>query len=691
MKKLVDTIQKKRTNIFLVFLWGLAWLLPWGSLTVEGNMIVLFLFDMFKLGLAILFFLLPGLLLYLLIYGERDVRMAGLLSIAITFSVLIVGLIGLAGRIFGFSFQSVKMIFVLIGGIEILILAFRKLQVRLSKKFWNELRDLLTNPPLVLALLIAVLLMFHDQLFHVDDYTYLAYLTNWQNANILGFKNIVHDLDVIENARYWLAMLPMSEAVLADLSGLSGLLLLGSYLEIYLVIFAIITLYWVARFLGLSCREAGFAALVQIALYSWMVTDYVPTGYWFYLNLSQDKVFASFLIFPTLLFFSLNYIKDADLKNLSLVALAGISMVLTHPVIFVFSVFVILLIGVVVLFLKEVRLHNFGVLSGSFALMMLPHFFIRLFMRRVGQLAIDAASVRDSFESESIVHVVSDVFYGLAPESLLLMDIDVANNVGRIAVIFFRFLPVSIPLLAFLIAIKKINQKPVYWYIFSSVFLTLFATLPYTGWILGYFVSGRMLSRVAWLLPLGICFALVLRELVGQKFFKHSMPLISTVLLGVIFVFVSPVLVLGFSQRFSAYFDAVTYYKQLTQVGHYIDNHTEEPVVAVALDYKDTQFLPGVSANTRLISFRERKVYNGHNDSLSLVEAQKRIDDSRKIQSIGENMLAQDYCNLLSTYNIKYIVTKTLPKIRFENKISSCLPSYQVLFKAKRFLVLGHE
>jgi len=61
----------------------------------------------------------------------------------------------------------------------------------------------------------------------------------------------------------------------------------------------------------------------------------------------------------------------------------------------------------------------------------------------------------------------------------------------------------------FIIAFKKIKDGQLYWYVFASIFLTLFATIPYTGWILGYFVSGRMISRASWFLPLGIGIVLI--------------------------------------------------------------------------------------------------------------------------------------------------------------------------------------
>lgn len=76
---------------------------------------------------------------------------------------------------------------------------------------------------------------FHDHLFFIDDFTYLGYLTNWQHATHLNFNNIIHKMDIIEIERFWLTMYLMGQALLSDLSGVPGILLLGNYLELFLV------------------------------------------------------------------------------------------------------------------------------------------------------------------------------------------------------------------------------------------------------------------------------------------------------------------------------------------------------------------------------------------------------------------------------------------------------------------------
>jgi hypothetical protein len=100
-----------------------------------------------------------------------------------------------------------------------------------------------------------------NYLFFIDDWSYLAYLTNWQYSTHLNFTEIIFGTTSTDLARFWLALYPMGQALLSDLSGVPGILLLGNYLEIFLVIIANLAMYHFARTLGLSRRSAGFSVL----------------------------------------------------------------------------------------------------------------------------------------------------------------------------------------------------------------------------------------------------------------------------------------------------------------------------------------------------------------------------------------------------------------------------------------------
>jgi len=231
-------------------------------------------------------------------------------------------------------------------------------------------------------------------------------------------------------------------------------------------------------------------------------------------------------------------------------------------------------------------------------------------------------SASESFEIERYTRVVNDVFYGLNPDALKFVDFDVNEVQNNYALQLFRLTPVILALLAGGVALLNLQKGPLYWYVFSCILLIAFATLPYTGWLLGYFVSARLISRASWFSPLGIGSVLVLAvaknwwdgrgKLVRLQQFGRFSKILSGTMIGLIscVVFISPILMSQILPRIPKFFEVLYHNKQLAQVGTYITQNTTGSVVAIALDPWDTQLLPGVSSHVSLISFREEKYDN---------------------------------------------------------------------------------
>jgi len=142
--------------------------------------------------------------------------------------------IGLAGRFLGFSFELVKFIFAFVGLVELIALTktYPSLLQR-NRVICGRLRESINNPPLLAALFFGVIYLFNAALFFVDDWTYLAYITNWQHSTHLNFTEVIFGTTSADPARFWLSLYPMGQALLSDLSGIPGILLLGNYLEIF--------------------------------------------------------------------------------------------------------------------------------------------------------------------------------------------------------------------------------------------------------------------------------------------------------------------------------------------------------------------------------------------------------------------------------------------------------------------------
>lgn len=703
-KNLIKLLERNRFHLSFGLVWILVWGIPWGKLSsIQGNLILAFLTDMVRLGVALSLFIFPGALLYILFRGDdqRDSVWPGIISIGFTFSVFIVALIGLIGRIVGLSFVVVKYGFVVVGLVQLWLVAVYKPDFRISKhELSGSLRNTLRNPPLILALVLATLMTFHDYLFFIDDTTYLAYLTSWQHALQLGFKNIVHGTDSIEIVRFWLAMNPMWQALLSDLSGLPGLVLLGNYLELFLVPLAVITAYWFARILGLSQKAAGFAVLIQITLYAWMLGDHFPVGMWFYQSLSEDKVIAAFIFAPVFFTFGLSYIQNPERKKWILVFITGIVLTLTHPVILFYSACIVLCMGVFAIVMKKTGWREIFQLTVIVVIVMLPYLMIRVIDHSsVFATPYDAVSARESFEIERYTRVANDIFYGLNPDALKFVNFEIGDSKINTVLQIFRLTPVFVALLAGVIALINLRKGPLYWYILSCVLLIGFATIPYTGWILGYFVSARLISRAAWFSPMGLGGALLL--VVIRNWLKSSNILarmkpcllsrsLSGTGLGLIActVFISPVLVYHFLPRIPAYFEVLDHNKQLSQVGAYIDQNTTGPVTAIALDYWDTQLLPGVSAHTMLISFREETEYNGFNYFLSIDEIRQRIYASNVIRSLENNVLDDERCGYIKKFGVRFVVAQNDTVETFKSKLRKCNFVIEDISRTKNLILL---
>lgn len=701
MSIIINLLKSKRKLLFVSLLWILVWVIPWGKLpTAHGNLYLVFLTDMIRLGIAIGIFIVPGTSLYVLLrrYSDPFHDWAGIVPVGFTLSVFLIAVIGLIGRIAGFSFGLVRSMFALVGMLELILVTIFKPDLIVPKDWLRQsFRSVGQNPPLLFALVIATLMTLHNDLLFIDDTSYLAYLTNWQYSSRLGFMNIVHDANVIENIRYWLALYPMGQALLSDLSGVPGVLLFGNYLELFLVPLAVVTSYWFARVLGLSKKAAGFSALIQVSLYTWMLGDELPAGLWFYQNMAEDKVSAAFILAPVFFAMVLYFVQKPTRNNRLLVIFSGFSMTLTHPVILFFSCAIAASVALFAWIARKLGVRQAMEILIICVGLMIPYAIIRL-SDRTGEIAgpYDGEQASTTFEIDRYTNIINNVFYGSNPEVLMFLDIPIESNLYQ-AYQFFRIIPMILVALGGFIALKRVKQGSLYWYVLSSSLLVFFALLPYTGWILGYFVSARLLSRISWFSPVGLAGVLILKSIID--WFETSVatdrrrPTIAErrgVLWGLIFsfVFVSPFLIFSVSQRLPLYFGRLEQNKQLAEIGAFIDRTTSAPIIVIALDYRNVQLLPAVSAHANLISFREELEYNGHNNFLPLDEIRERIYASNAIRSLDRTVSPEEKCSLIREYDVRFILAQAKDVGLFESTLTPCSSTIQAVYRTKELVLL---
>lgn len=427
MPTIINFLKSKRNLFFASLLWILLWVIPWGKLPTVQNLYLAFLTDMIRLGIAIGIFIIPGVLLYFLLRDHNDLihDRVGFISIGFALSASLIAVIGMIGRIAGFSFSLVRNIFALTGLVELVLMIFFKPDITQLK---DRLREIFSgigrNAPLLAALVIAILMTFHDLLFFIDDTSYLAYATNWQYSNRLSFINIVHEVNVIESVRFWLALYPMGQAMLSDLSGVPGILLAGNYLELFLVPLAVVTSYWFARVLGLSKRAAGFSVLIQVSLYVWLLGEFLPVGMWFYQNMAEDKVSVVFILAPVFFAFVLRFLLTSTKNNLALIFLSGLGLTLTHPIMLFYSCVIAGGLAFFSLVTRKTGWRTIFQLVMVFAAIGAPYAAIRVSGIQLQKtMSFTAEDASTTFEVERYLNIVNDVFYGMELGVLEFIDI----------------------------------------------------------------------------------------------------------------------------------------------------------------------------------------------------------------------------------------------------------------------------
>ncbi len=705
MHHIKKLLPANKLYLYLGLAWIGAWVLPWGKvISSDGNLYGMFILDMIKLGFAFGMFLVPGALLFLLLQRRPNGMSSGcsgVPAVGFALSVAMIGMIGLVGRIMGLPFLFVKYAFALIGMAEIFLMHTKIARAEAPKNdFSRHIREFIENTPLLLALMISVSITFNGHQFFIDDTTYAAYSMNWQHTAHLGFYNIVHRTDVAEQARFWLALYPMSQALLADLSGIPVILLFSNYLELFLVPLALITSYWFAGVLGLSRFAAGGSVLIQSTLYVAMISESWPVGFWFYENMVEDKVSAVFLLSPVFFTFVLRSLQNPVNGNAMLVLLSGVGLALTHPVILFFA---FTIAGGMTLLLWSLRKVNVRQVAGLFLVLILlamPSTVIRLYDRySSSHLPFDAESASSTFQAEKYVTVVGGRYYGLNIELLKLFNESSDNNYYSVFQ-YVRLLPIVLVLLALGLALYKVKFGALYWYVAICSLLITFAAIPYTGWMLGYFVSARMVSRASWFLPLGLSGVMLidffamrtgLNQLKVFRLQENPLdPYTRSIMTGLVFAGI--LLALIVAPQTTGYFATLDRNSQLARVGEYIDRSSySSSTIVIALDYTDLQLLPSVSSRASLISFREEKEYNPHNYFMSIDEVDNRLYASNTIRSLEPVIPSYERCRLIEIYDVRFVLARVEDVKLFTNLTVDCGKGFSISFQTANMVLLEYR
>ena len=311
--KNMEPIMQINRNFIIISsltLWVIFNVFPWHGI-LSG-------LDMLRVGISILLFTFPGFLTFLSFSEDKQVTLVSALG-GFAVSIFVTGLLGVVARFFQLDFTFIRWVFVLWGVVVLVIYSVTRidLQWQFDKLVWWE----------ALFLIVSVVGTFYfmtiaqPPLIHDDAFTYNALLYYFQHAPLLNF-DFPDALNRLEIPRFWIAYWPLVEAMLSSLSGVDGLFLTGSLLPPLLAGLSFLSVYTLARTLGLSRLLAGAAVLAQGFSLLRLSRQNQP-GNLFFQRLTEDKVVAAFLLSMILLTLVVQYFQNPSHRKLLLLWVAA--------------------------------------------------------------------------------------------------------------------------------------------------------------------------------------------------------------------------------------------------------------------------------------------------------------------------------------------------------------------------------
>lgn len=671
-------------SLFIAAGWFFLWFVPWQA-AVHG-------FSWLRLGIALLVFMTPGIALYALLAEQKSLWIDHI-TFGFVISHLLIAFLGTLGRIFHLPFQAVINVMMSLGMLLLLLTLYPILSSGLSFRInWTSFKNTASFWTLGLVAVLVALIVIQRE-FSDDDLSYLAFLTNAQYSAHLNFNDIFFGLSQPVTSRFWLMSVPFAQAFLSHFSGLPGLLILGGYYESFLIVVAILCWYGVARTLRLSHQAASASVILQI-LSLLLLSEYLHPGAPFFHQLSADKATATFILVPVFIQSEIWLLRTLNAKNAVLFLLCGLSLTFMHPIALAYAV----VVGGLLILLGANRENYKARLIPIFiiALTLLPQVILRFVGMRVEENVpynLDVILNQNGIEN-MITLWRGTQFYGFNPH-VLEMTFPYASRFP-ILDSWLRWIWLVIPVGALLFAVRKLTKNEIAQYVFSASVLCALAGIPFTGWVIGYFLSAWALERAVWLFPFGLSAVFLLLSVrwdtsIGRRLGDliktlESRIRVSNLPMVMIIILTSAVLLLFMREHGLPGFDTfeknIRRFSDIAQVGAYLDAHSQTQTFAVGSDAIN-DFIPGVSSQAKVVTFRTTDFF-----SMSLFpvsEIEQRISDKQAIFSDATS--PQMKLGLLRKYDVQFIVLTSADRDLFADLLAA-YPSITTMKKVARFFVI---
>ena len=672
--------------LFLTFGWLLLWFTPW-PMWLKANLWL-------RVGIALAIFITPGGFLYLLLSQEFVVKFR-YITLGFIFSSLLLALLGTTGRIFQFSFTHVKNIFMVLGLIFIAAFFLTKAhKTNILSSLKSFAIHSLSYWPIAIVIGLTILMTI-QRVISSDDLAYLAHLTNWQHMPKLNFSDVYFDSTKVEATRFWIVSTPFSQAFLAEIGKIPGLILLSGYYEPFLALISIICFYDLARTLGLSHRYAMMSVALQITFMA-LLSDYLHPGAPFFRQLSTDKATAAFIFTPVLVSNAFQMLNKATKSSVTIFLLTGLSLTFMHPIISAFTVFIVCAVSIFGINQDNYKKHLILIILAT--IILVPQIGIRL-VQHEAQPTIPTSieSLEQSQGIDSLITRLGDSpFYGFKL-NILEMNIPYADRLP-IPTQIFSWIWIAIPILTTAVSIKGIRNNQLNQYILAATLLVAMAGIPFTGWILGYFVSAWMLERTTWLYPFGIStifllFALQDNTTLGRRLKEGRVSIHKKVRVNLmsvldVFIWFTSILLILLVMRVQGLpsvtklQSSTSRYQELTLIGQQIDQSVPYPVNVVGTDELN-DFIPALSWKAKVISYRPEDISYPY--FFSEKEKKTRWSDRQAIFS--KEMSPNKRMEIIRKYNIRYILLESYRLGKVKDLISTYPTNFTTISFGRYYLI----
>lgn len=671
----------KHWALLLALLWFAGWYLPW---QVNLNP-----YPWFRLGIALILFILPGMCVYGL--AMRHTFTFSHITFGFVISHLMFALLGAAGRLFHLSFETIKFLMAAAGTIFIVLyLPLVILHHGINSQIKTIRKSgLLTAALIILAALAACFIVVQRALTD-DDLTYLAFVTNWQNSPRLDFNDVIFGVPEPVQPRFWLMSAPFAQALLADLSRLPAVLLLNGYYEPFLVFIAVAGWYELARALKFSPQAAGASVIAQLG-FLLLLSEYLHPGAPFFLQLSADKATAAFIFAPLFFQSLIRSLEQPSKGHFLILLLTGVSLTLMHPVILAYSIF----IGgaLILLHWRNIQTSQRVILLTILFVILLPQIVLR-FASIPSQQDIPY-SIQNAADQDGVKGMIQQwgetPFYGVNP-SLLNMTLPFAEKLPIPPSVAARGWLVF-PFLAAAFALKEVKTKPSAKFILACFFLGILVWFPLSGWVIGYFLSAWMLERALWLFPFGLSAVYALLEvwnIIETRLPAHRTADVAFrpstwLLLTVAFLTLSVFFLYMRENRLPAvdkFSTKIQRYRGLAVAGQEL-NRLIPHQAYVAGSEQLNDLIPAVSSKSKLIIFRISQP-----SSMSYFSESQRLERIADMQRLfSKKSSPQEKMNLIEKYNIHFLLLQSADLRLFED-LSATYPDRVKNFELGGVIIL---